>query len=246
MTTTKNEIWKAIKGYDGYEVSNMGRVISKKRTRPDEASGDAPIRILKIQYDNKGRAQVQIMGNDGKMHCKRVARMVAEAFLPNDKNYTHVECLDGDNRNCHVENLCWTNMTSEMKSHYKNATKIVHQYTIDGHYIRSWNSAAEIHEKLGIENVSSVCIGRAKSAGGYLWRYADGEPCKKIARVTAKKKRVGQYTIEGSLIAEFPSATEASMAIGSKNYIANIVKACRGERKNAYGYIWKYLDKETV
>ena len=40
----------------------------------------------------------------------------------------------------------------------------------------------------------------------------------------------------------YPSACEAAREIGKENGFSNILKACRGERRTAYGYKWRFKD----
>ena len=49
------------------------------------------------------------------------------------------------------------------------------QYSLDGVYIKTWNSAHEVHRDLGINrgNVCSASRGERLSAGGYKWIYKD-------------------------------------------------------------------------
>ena len=63
------------------------------------------------------------------------------------------------------------------------------------------------------------------------------------------QKRVGkvinQYTLQGEYIQSFPSAKSAADALGkttatSKGATSHITDVCRGKRKTAYGYIWKF------
>ena len=51
-------------------------------------------------------------------------------------------------------------------------------------------------------------------------------------------KSVLQYDIQGTLIKQYPSTKEVEREAGYAN--TNISACCRGERKQAYGYIWKY------
>ena len=54
-------------------------------------------------------------------------------------------------------------------------------------------------------------------------------------------KPVAQYNKDtGNLIRTFPSAKAVQKQFGFSD--ANIGKCCRGQRKTAYGYIWKYLE----
>lgn len=55
------------------------------------------------------------------------------------------------------------------------ACKKVEQYTPDGEYIRTFNSLKEawLHTGATIGAIGHVCKGLAKTAGGYLWKYAE-------------------------------------------------------------------------
>lgn len=54
------------------------------------------------------------------------------------------------------------------------ACKKVEQYTLDGEYIRTFNSLKEawLHTGAPTGSIGHVCKGLQKSSGGYLWRYA--------------------------------------------------------------------------
>lgn len=56
----------------------------------------------------------------------------------------------------------------------KKCTKPVKQFSLDGVFIKVWESIKEAGETLEISrsNISSCCRRRIKSAGGYVWRYA--------------------------------------------------------------------------
>ena len=55
-----------------------------------------------------------------------------------------------------------------------NSKKIL-QYTKSGELIREWQSMAAIWQELGIpqSSICKCCNGKRKSAGGYIWRYAE-------------------------------------------------------------------------
>lgn len=50
----------------------------------------------------------------------------------------------------------------------------INQYTKSGEFIREWKSSTEAGKELNIfqQNICNCCIGRSKSAGGYVWEYA--------------------------------------------------------------------------
>ena len=58
----EQEIWKPIKGFEGYEISNLGRVYS-------QYSGKILSPALNYN-DTSGYWRVSIKGNDGKYHTK--------------------------------------------------------------------------------------------------------------------------------------------------------------------------------
>ena len=51
----------------------------------------------------------------------------------------------------------------------------VNQYTLDDKLITKYPSTIEAQKQTGIwqGNISSACMGRNKTAGGYKWEYAD-------------------------------------------------------------------------
>ena len=56
-----------------------------------------------------------------------------------------------------------------------------------------------------------------------------------------QSKPVGQYTLDGELVKIWPSAMEAQRQAGF--YCSNICNTARGKYKQAYGFIWKYIEK---
>ena len=58
----------------------------------------------------------------------------------------------------------------------------------------------------------------------------------------ASEKVIFQYDLQGNFIKEWKSLTEAKNNISNIN-IPNICNCCRGKRKQAGGYIWKYGKK---
>jgi hypothetical protein len=61
---------------------------------------------------------------------------------------------------------------SESKMGEKNPrAKKINQYTIEGHYVKTWNSIADAKRELNIFHIDQVCLGNRKIAGGYIWKY---------------------------------------------------------------------------
>lgn len=63
----------------------------------------------------------------------------------------------------------------------------------------------------------------------------------KLLNHPTSSKVVLQYSLKGELINTFLSVEEAKRQLGFGNHIKD---CCRDERPTAYGYIWKYADKQ--
>jgi hypothetical protein len=91
------EIWKNVKGFEDYEVSELGNVKSLKLGKE---------RILKNSIDKKGYYKVNL-SNKGKTKTFKVHKLVAMAFL-NHKPCGYkivVDHIDNNPLNNNVENL---------------------------------------------------------------------------------------------------------------------------------------------
>lgn len=53
-------------------------------------------------------------------------------------------------------------------------------------------------------------------------------------------KKVAQYTLNGKLVQEYPSLSEAARIVGCRS--SDICSVCRGKRNTAHGFVWKYVD----
>ena len=61
-------------------------------------------------------------------------------------------------------------------------------------------------------------------------------------------KQVAQYDLNDNFIQIFPSSCDAAKALNkitstSRGASSHIADACKGKRKTAYGYKWKFVDK---
>lgn len=134
-----------------------------------------------------------------------------------------------------------------------NGTKI-EQYSLDNILIKQFDSIIETSTELGIgaTNIQSNVSGRAKTAGGYIWKYVNNtlinkktEQYKEIHREIMRKKlgkRIEQYSLENNLINEFSSIAEASRDTNICR--STIGEVATGKKKTAGGYIWKFSYKE--
>lgn len=163
------EVWIPIKGFEGYEVSNLGRVRSFKI----KADG----KILKPRMTRKGYLSVPLR-KDGKKYFKQVHRLVLMNFDPvPDMNLLDVNHNDEDKTNNCVNNLCWMTRkenimhgTCRQRTHEKQKKKIK---CIETEIIYPSLTEASASTNINIYNMSRCCNGYLKTAGGYRWRYID-------------------------------------------------------------------------
>ena len=59
-------------------------------------------------------------------------------------------------------------------------------------------------------------------------------------RAKSKSKSVLQFTLDNILVKEYPSTHQIERETGFAQ--SNISKCCKGKRKQAYGYKWKYKE----
>ena len=140
------EIWKQLKNYPDYEVSNLGNVKSLKFNKE---------RILKALNDGNGYLTVSLSKN-GKEKRKKIHQLVAMAFLNHIPNYNsivvdHVNNIPTDNR---LENLQLISYRENSSKDRKNGTSkyIGVAWRKD---VKKWRSAIYIkgkHKHLGVFN----------------------------------------------------------------------------------------------
>ena len=170
--------------YEGFEVSNWGRIksLNYKRTGKSE--------LLKLIEIKNGYLQVKLSKNGKKKRCY-VHRLVAQTFLPNPENkpcINHkIEGKKGKKINMVIFNedgsinkekttIEWA--TYEENNNYGTRTertsKRVLQLTLTGELIKEWESTREC-ERNGFysSNVSACCNGKLPHYKGFLWMYAE-------------------------------------------------------------------------
>jgi len=104
--TNVQEIWKAVIGFIGYEVSNMGRVRSMARKFQPQSY------ILKCNKTPKGYIAVAL--SHGNKETRRlVHRLVLSAFKGDEKSL-QVNHIDGNKSNNNLSNLEWVTQSQNI------------------------------------------------------------------------------------------------------------------------------------
>lgn len=176
-----NKIWKPIKNFENYEISNFGDV---RRIKYNDNSKIVQYQIpyyIKARKDKDGYLKYTLCSN-GKMKYFFAHRLVAQTFLENPNNYPVVNHKDGNKENNYVENLEYCtikyNNIHALKSGLRDMknnklSKVVEQYDLDGNLIDTYKSANEAKRITGYSqgHISECCRGEIKQYNGYVWKY---------------------------------------------------------------------------
>lgn len=166
------EEWRDIEGYEGlYKVSSLGRVMRDGK-------------ILKPLARKGGYLQVQLCSN-GIRKTYKIHRLVAKAFPEICGEWfegcavNHKDENPSNNAATNLEVCDWTynnNYGHRKEKDAKSKSTPVSQYTLDGVFIRDWNSSMDIERELGIyhKSVSNCCKGIFSQTHGYIFKFKEG------------------------------------------------------------------------
>lgn len=187
------EIWKSIKGYEGYyEISNFGKIRSVNRIIIDKNGRKIKLKgkIETPKICGSGYYYFRLCKN-GIYESKRINILVAEAFIPNHYNLPCVNHKDENKLNNSVDNLEWCDKSynalygntrnkiqeTKNKNNSRGCQIPVEQYTLNGEFITYFISPIEAQKATGVQhsNILKVCKNERKQAGGYLWKYSNNK-----------------------------------------------------------------------
>ena len=214
----EEEIWKPVKGWEEmFEVSNLGRVRSKERdvVAKDGRKMHVKGKLRTPCIDQHGYFYIKAT-RDGKQYFIRFHRAVAEAFLPNTENKPYIDHIDTNPKN----NTVFLNSDGSIDSKKTNLR---------------WVTCKEnTNNPLTIKHIKDACT---------------EENIKK--QIQSKKdngtwqgRRVFQYDINGTFVAEYETISDAAKTTAI--HIENISNAIDIKSKSAGGFLWRSTFKENV
>lgn len=174
------ETWKEVKGYEGlYEVSDLGRVRSLGRwcNSKNGSTQKKRNRILVQEITVHGYCRVRLYDKNGKSKHHVVHRLVLSAFVgDDDREVNHINEIKTDNRLINLEYCTSKENCNHGERNKKlsiaNSKPVMQISKETGETIAIYDSQKEAADTLGIcfRNISCVCRGKRKTAGGYIWR----------------------------------------------------------------------------
>ena len=182
------EIWKDIKGYEGfYKVSTFGRFISCSRDYTNSLGVTVHLneKLLKPFKHNCGYLSV-CLRKDNRSKKFLAHRIVAETFIPNPNGLAQINHKDENKTNNIVFNLEWCDAKYNLDYGTRRHREIIAKgkevecFSMDGNYIRTFNSLTEAailttKKKESVANISACARGVFPSAYGYKWRFKKNE-----------------------------------------------------------------------
>lgn len=116
------EKWKPVKGFENYEVSDMGNIKSLNYNHTGEA------KILKPGKQRGGYLYINLYKN-AKRYSKKIHRLVAEAFIPNPEGKPQVNHIDGNKKNNKLSNLEWSTNQENQQHAYNTGLHVITEGT---------------------------------------------------------------------------------------------------------------------
>ncbi len=124
----------------------------------------------------------------------------------------------------------------------------VARYGKDGKFIDFYLTAVDASDSLKInESLIVQCVSENypnKMAGGYYWKKYNGDNSNIIITNEmipfSGERKVDQHDLNGNYIATFKTVKQAQEATGASR--SKICMCCKGQRKSAGGFTWKYTD----
>ena len=113
----------------------------------------------------------------------------------------------------------------------------VSKYDLNGDFVKTFDSIKEAADAgFSDNNIQDCCVGRIKSHGGFIWRYAEDSPPSKYRK--KQQRAIEQYTVDGIFLRSWESIIDATKNLGIGGN--SITTCCKGKYKSAGGFVWKY------
>lgn len=166
------EVWTDIEGYENlYAISSKGRCWSYKTNK-----------LLKESINNDGYLRFSLFKN-GKHKRYLAHRLVAKSFVANPNQYPEINHINENIKDNCVENLEWCThkqninygsrnkkVSLALKNNQNSAKRVQNIDTL-----KIYDSLTKAEKETGIDlsQISLCCKNKAKTAGGYHWRYVE-------------------------------------------------------------------------
>lgn len=231
--------WKAIQkyGWDGFEHEIIAEHLTENEAKNFEIT-----LINKLKSNSSKYGYNLTNGGDGVSgykHTEETKKFLKELLKKRELNNFIYSTQGKPLTEEHKQKI---SESCKISCKYNGTAKRVLQYSLDGDYIKSWDSIIEASNYLGINfrSIADCCRGEHCRAGNYMWKFDDGlipttiTPYSKLVH----DKHIIQMDLNGNFIRKWYSANDIQEQLHIRRN--NISSVCTGKRKSAGGYKWKY------
>lgn len=256
----RNKYWKNIVSKYGYIVEILIEDISTEEAKDIEIGlieyygrKDLGLGVL-VNMTDGGDGTV-LLSEDSKKNIKKVVyqynlkgifikkyESIKAASKETNINIINLGKASLSNGVIRTKNFLWTRYYYKKINHFISTAgtrKEVFKYNLNGEYIRGYLSVVNacIDNNIRGSSIYMCCNGSSKSSGGFIWNYKKTKRVKAYKTKSKDGKKIDQYDLNNKYIRSFNTILEAQNHFNKK---LNISPVCRGKRKMAGGYIWKY------
>lgn len=228
-------------GWDNFDHEIIANNLTKQE------ACDLEIKFIKeLDTMNEANGYNLTEGGEGAKHSERTRKKISELRKGIVFSEEHLKNLTEA-----IRNRNYTPSEETRKKISERASVSVSQYSKDGVLLKTWKSMTEVENALNIcyQHISDCCNDIRKSAGGFIWRYANKPLTKEHLewcnqKQHARIRKVDQYNKDGIFIKTWGSIKQAAKELSITEQ--HISGCCRGKRKTAGGFIWKYADENKA
>lgn len=156
----------------------------------------------------------------------------------------YYKVLGGNGLNCRLgkgRGIVSDELRERMKiSNKGKKNKPILQYNLKGEFIKEWKSILEAELSFSLKNksnISACCLGKQKTAWGYIWKFKENKIIRKIEGVKVGHL-IEQYSLEGKFIKEWKNVNQICKEL---NFSFSTIYECLNKKyKTANGFMWKY------
>jgi len=231
-------------GWDGFEHLILFENLSAKDAKNKEIELIAEYKSINKEYGYNCT-----IGGEGATGHKHTKEAIEKMRIASTGNVPSLETREKMRKTMtgRIMNAEWKQRISDSHKGDKNpSAKAVVQLDSNYKLIKEYSCARYAEKELGINvvNISQVCIGTGKSAGGYIFMFKEDYDNKKSTlinkSVNIKPYRIPviQMSLDGEEIFTFASVNEASKQLNIDH--KGISNVCKLKQKTSGGFKWKY------